>query len=119
MKTLFTLAMKDVRLLWRDKFGLFWVVGFPLLMAIFFGAIFSGGGGRRASMSVAVVDEDQSEVSATFSERLNNSDVIDVTPLGLEEARDRVRRGKLVAYLVLRKGFGQSNQQPFFLNETF
>ena len=39
MKILRILAVKDVRLLWRDKLGFFWVLGFPLLMALFFGTM--------------------------------------------------------------------------------
>ena len=60
MKSVIVLALKDLKLLSRDKFGLFWLLVFPLLMALFFGSIFSsGGGGGGAAMKVAVVDEDQ------------------------------------------------------------
>jgi ABC-type transport system involved in cytochrome c biogenesis permease component len=37
MKGMLILAAKDLRLLWRDRFGLFWVLGFPLIMALLFG----------------------------------------------------------------------------------
>ena len=40
MKILWTLAWKDLRLLGRDRFGVFWVLAFPLMMALLFGAIF-------------------------------------------------------------------------------
>ena len=40
MRSLLTLAGKDLRLLVRDRAGLFWVLFFPLIMAIFFGSIF-------------------------------------------------------------------------------
>jgi len=41
MKAVIALAVKDIKLLLRDPFGLFWLLAFPLLMALFFGAIFS------------------------------------------------------------------------------
>ncbi len=37
------LAKKDLLLLVRDKAGLFFALGFPLVMAVFFGTIFGGG----------------------------------------------------------------------------
>ena len=43
MGAVINLALKDLRLLLRDRFGLFWVLAFPLLMALFFGAIFRSG----------------------------------------------------------------------------
>ena len=55
------LALKDLRLLWRDKFGLFWVIVFPLLIAVLFGSIYRTGGGSAGSMRVAVIDQQQSE----------------------------------------------------------
>jgi len=49
MNAVWALARKDLVILLRDRFGLFWVVAFPLLMALFFGSIFgSGSSGARA-----------------------------------------------------------------------
>ena len=41
MNSVIILALKDLRILWRDPVRLFWVLGFPLLMALFFGSVFS------------------------------------------------------------------------------
>lgn len=46
MRKVLALAGKDLRLLIRDRAGFFFVFFFPLLYAIFFGFIFSGGGSR-------------------------------------------------------------------------
>ena len=70
MRAVLTMALKDVRLLWRDKFGLFWVIVFPLLMASFFGSIYSIGEPSARSMRVAVVDQQQSEESRAFVAQL-------------------------------------------------
>ncbi len=37
MNAILTLALKDVKLLFRDKFALFWIFAFPLMFAFFFG----------------------------------------------------------------------------------
>ena len=60
MRTVLAMAMKDLRLMSRDWLGLFFIVGFPILMGIFFGSMYGGvGGSGSASLRVAVVDEDR------------------------------------------------------------
>jgi linearmycin/streptolysin S transport system permease protein len=102
------IALKDLRLLARDKAGFFWVLLFPILMAVFFGAISSGGSGNRAAMPIAVVDEDGSAYSHAFQSELEKSEALHVRAAPLDSARLLVRRGQLVAYVELRPGVGQS-----------
>ena len=105
-----TLASKDLRVLCRDKWGLFWVTAFPLMIALFFGAIFSGAGsGPSGTMRIAVVDEDDSDMSRAYIQKLEGSKALDVVQLGRDEAQEEVRKGKLVAYAVLEKGFGETS----------
>jgi ABC-2 type transport system permease protein len=106
MSAILRIAIKDLRLLIRDRFGLFWVLVFPLLMALFFGAIFGGGGGGRGAMKVMIVDQDQSDYSRRFIESLDASEAIRVVPADADSARGIVRRGRAVAYLILKKGAG-------------
>ena len=47
MRAVWTLAIKDLRLLVRDRVSLFWVLAFPLLLALFFGSMFGGDEGER------------------------------------------------------------------------
>lgn len=107
MKSILTLAKKDLLLLWRDKFGLFWVAVFPLLFAVFFGSIFSSGGsGGSRAISVAIADQDSTEGSAAFIAEIEKSEALKHVLLDFDEARDRVRRGKVTAYILIEKGFG-------------
>ena len=106
MSAILRLAIKDLRLLIRDKFGLFWVLAFPLMMALFFGAIFGSGGSGRAAMKVMIVDQEQSDYSRRFIENLDASEAIRVVPASADSARGVVRRGKAVAYLILKQGAG-------------
>lgn len=103
-----TLAVKDLRLLTRDYLDLFWMGGFPLVFALFFGTIFSGGDGARGAMAVAVVDEDHSPWSQKLLERLEASAALKVQRLPRAEAHDAVRTGRLVAFVVLNPEFGQN-----------
>lgn len=108
MRSILTLALKDIRLQTRDYFGLFWIVIFPLLYALFFGSVFSGtqgGSGRR--LSLAIIDEEQSAGSKAFVERLAKSPSLRVEQKSKEEAHEAVLKGKLAAYLVIQGGFGE------------
>lgn len=113
MKALWAIAVKDLRVLRRDPMGLFFALGFPILMALFFGFIFGGGEGT-GKVSLALVDEDGSDGSRDYLARLQASPAVEAKPLSLEEARTAVRRGKLVAYIRLAPGFG--DLQGFFPN---
>ncbi len=105
MRAVWTLAVKDLRLLVRDRVSLFWVLAFPLLMALFFGSLFGGDGGERSAMGVVVVDESPGE-GASFIRRLDASEGLEVdTVATLDQARDLVRAGKRVAFVHVRPGF--------------
>lgn len=100
MARILTIALKDLKLLWRDRFGLFWVLAFPLLMALFFGAIFSrGGGGGAGSMKVAFVSDNKSPAAMAFYNELAGVDVIKGTWTTADSARRMVAQGKITAYV--------------------
>ncbi len=112
MKTAWTLAAKDLRILTRDKASLFWVLLFPLLFALFFGAIFSGMGNAAGALPVAVVDQARTPGSRKMVERLVSSEALEVREMPLAKARSAVRRGKLVAWIRFPPGFGR--EESFF-----
>jgi ABC-2 type transport system permease protein len=108
MNQIVTLALKDLALLRRDKMGLFWIFIFPLVYALFFGAL-TGGSGQRGmgAIAVAVVDEDDSAGSKAFLARLEKSPALRITRADRDEARQAVRRGRLAGYIVIPKGYGE------------
>ena len=108
MHKIITLALKDLRLLSRDWFGLFWIFAFPLLFALFFGSVM-GGGEPRSSMTIALVDEDQSDGSKAFIQKLKDKDGVKVELIAdRAQADELVRKGKRAAYVILLAGFGES-----------
>ena len=110
MNRILTMALKDIRLMFRDRVGAFFIIGFPILMGLFFGLIMgapsSGGGGSK--MNVAIVDLDQSDVSKSFVESISANDSVNLEAVELEAARESVRKGQRVAMIVLEKGFGET-----------
>lgn len=100
MRMIMAMAQKDLLILMRDKAGLFWVTVFPLIMALFFGSIFSSGGdGGARSLKVAFVGVGDSVGVEAFATALAKSDAITLRRMALDSARDLVGRGKLVAYI--------------------
>jgi ABC-2 type transport system permease protein len=108
MGKMIILAGKDLKLLMREKASLFWVMMFPLLIALFFGSIFSGSGGSVSGMKVAVIDNDKSDFSAKYVEELEGLTALKISRMPHDSAFQRVRTGKLSAFVVLREGFGKS-----------
>jgi len=106
MRSILAMAGKDLILLLRDKAGFFFVFFFPLIYAVFFGAIFSGSGNSGMSaLEVAVVDEDQTETSQKFIKRLDDASEISVLTTDREQAHSLVKKGNRTAYIVIPKGF--------------
>jgi ABC-2 type transport system permease protein len=121
MARILTMAVKDLRLLMRDRFGLFWVLAFPFLMALFFGSMFSGvgGGGRSGSMKVALITDNRSQAAADFYKELEDIDVISASYMSADSAQQLVAQGKLVAYVhyhdtvaTAMSMFGGGDSQP-------
>ena len=76
MQRIFNMAVKDLKILSRDRMGAFFIIGFPILMGVFFGLVMGGNssGGGRSKMNVALVDRDQSAMSQKFVDALMASD---------------------------------------------
>ncbi len=115
MRAVLALAAKDLKLLVRDRFALFWILAFPLMFALFFGALFGDDDGGRGALPVVVVDEDGSDASRALADALADSAALRVergaadaaTPLpALERARTAVQKGDRVAYLRIPAGYG-------------
>ena len=108
MRSVVAMALKDLLLISRDGMGVFFIIGFPVLIGLLFGSMYNWVGNTGSvSMTIAVVDEDQSEMSARFLDTMEKSDGITLVPLERDEAMDNVRRGRIVGMIVLPEGYGE------------
>jgi ABC-2 type transport system permease protein len=116
LNEIWSLATKDLRLLLRDRMDMFFTLVFPLCIAMFFGTVFGGSGGGEEPMGlpIAVVDEDQSEVSRAFVASLGADGEFQMTPAASrEEGTARVRRGAVDACVIVPGGFGNAAEGIF------
>jgi len=115
MRTILAIGRKDLRLLLRDRAGLFFTFFFPLLYALFFGAIFSGGGdGGARPLPLRLVDLDGSAGSAAFLASLAARAELDARADSLAGALAAVRRGRASAAVIVEPGFGEARERLFW-----
>jgi ABC-2 type transport system permease protein len=110
MHSVLIMAMKDLLLIRRDWLGMFFIVGFPILMGVFFASLYPDGSGNSGSnkLDIAVVDEDSSPQSQDFIQTLRETDSVNIEILDRQEAIDKVRRGWLVGMIVLPVGYART-----------
>ncbi|MFN3412679.1 MAG: ABC transporter permease [Thermoanaerobaculum sp.] len=109
MKRLWTLAEKDLLLLWRQPVALFWVLGYPLLVGVLFGLAFSGFGRGGRAMVLLVADEDGGPQAQGLVAALSQEKALAMSKTSLLEAQAQVRRGKATAYLHIPSGFSSTS----------
>lgn len=125
MRNVLVMAMKDLKLLSRDRFALFWILAFPLIFALFFGFIFAdGSGGSAGALSVAIVDLDDTEGSREFITQLEENEALSLRDppdeqedWTVEAAADAVRAGRVVAYIAIPEGFGDAGGLAMFTSD--
>ncbi len=113
MRRIAAMAAKDIHILFRDRLGFFFTVFFPLMMAIFFGAMFANLGRGPENIPVALVDQDRSPGSERFAARLEAAEAIRLERMPHEQALDQVRRGQTAVVVTLGPGFGAALDNPF------
>jgi len=107
MWTAIHIAVKDLRLLARDRVAVFWAFGFPVLFALFFGAVMRGGVDDESSpVRLMFVDDADTPAAQALRERLSATETVQVEDAELEQAERDVRRGSALALLHVPEGYG-------------
>ncbi len=114
MKQIIALARKDLRLMPRNKGGMFFTFAWPIVLMVLFGFAFGGRGADDGAgkVRIAVVDEDGTPAAAAFLTKLEAS--FELTAMTRPEAEDAVRLGRRSGYIVVVKGFGAAAERMFY-----
>jgi ABC-2 type transport system permease protein len=109
------IAATDLKLLLRDKLDAFFTFVFPLIFAIFFGWVFGGaGGGETGKIELGIVQLDKSASATAFADDLAKLDGFHVTRFDdIAGAQDKVRKGELVACVVIPEDFNAKFEDLF------
>jgi len=119
MTALLALVKVQIQLYLRNRRAMLINVLVPILIASFFGSLFGGGGSKDAPLAlpVALVDEDNSELTQHIVKLLTADTALKAQTLPHAEAEALVRKGKLKAAVVFTKGFGDQASQAMFGGE--
>ena len=106
MRAVAFLALKDLRLLLRDRAAAFFTFVFPLAIALFFGYVFSGTSSEP--LHVAAFVEQASPASAMLMKALDEDGGFKVAVIDSRDAGEQlVRRGDAVALLVVPSTYAE------------
>ena len=103
------LVRRDLRLFFQDKRAVTMSFVAPIVIASFFGYIFGGvtQDNPPSKIAVAVVNQDNSDVSRGVIAALAADAALDVKSRALGEARELVRGGKTTVAAVIPPGFAE------------
>lgn len=102
---MWALAKRNLKEVYRDKVGLGFLLGMPLVFMVIIGLAFGRGGVQP--LPVAVVDEDQTPISSAFVQAIKQVPTLKVTDYpSASEAEAEVKQANKVAFIVMPKGFG-------------
>ncbi len=105
MRAEIIIAVKDLRLLMRDKASAFFTFAFPLAVAFFFGFVF-GGGGETQAMKVACWNAGSGPAAAAFVKALADDGSFELSMVAArEEGEALVRGGKAAALIAIPENF--------------
>ncbi|MDZ4831374.1 MAG: ABC transporter permease [Phycisphaerae bacterium] len=105
MTAVLAIALNDLKRLLRDKANAFFTFVFPVLLAVFFGLLFGGGGAQRP-LDLVVFDESGSPAAARFVKDLDDDPILSAhTVSDRAEGESLVKRGDALACIVLPKDF--------------
>ncbi len=101
-----TFARIDIKRLFRDKVGIFFVFVFPLIFLLVFGGLF----GRDSDISfrVGLINQSESEFAEEFAGQLEDNEIFEISEdiSTVDEGKEDMRDGSIDALIILPEDFG-------------
>ena len=115
MTALIALVRKDLILFLADRRALLLSLTMPVMLGAFFGYLFGGSGSPdNVKIEIAVVSQDQGEISSRIVAGLKADGSLHVQELALAVAREQVLKGKLNAAILIPEGFSKAAGAALF-----
>ena len=125
METVIDLTVKNLKVIFRDKVYLFFLLGMPIMMMLLVGLAFRGG---TMTYAVGYVNNDSGLYSELFIEKLENAtdwgleDILTMVQLDdTDSLKDAFRQGSIKAGLIIDDGYNPTNANEtvtLFVDET-
>ncbi|WP_312469567.1 ABC transporter permease [Neobacillus sp.] len=112
MRAYWQLTLSQLRIFLRNRQVLFWTLAFPIFLMTMLGSFLGNGNG--ISLSIGVVDQDQSIQSKELVNNLNKNKAIDIKKENNEKkALSKLKKGDLQLVVIIPKGYDSSlNSSP-------
>ncbi|HVY70372.1 MAG TPA: ABC transporter permease [Verrucomicrobiae bacterium] len=116
MKPFLALVSTDLKLFFQDRRAVLFTFAMPVVIASFFGAIMGGKSGKTQinGVPIVLVDQDLSSITREISTNLVEDANLQVTFTTEEQAREKVRAGKLPLAVIIPDGFGDAAGRALF-----
>ena len=115
MRALMALALKDIKILFRDRMGFFFTLIYPLVVAILFGSMYSGqSASKPRKIPLAIADEDSTFESRALVDSLKAMEEFLIIETSEQDGYEKVRLAKAVGCVVIKKGFGKASKNIFW-----
>jgi ABC-2 type transport system permease protein len=109
------IVRKDLQLFSSDRRAVIMAIAVPIVIASFFGAIFSGQSNTgETRIPILIVDEDSGPISRAIVEAVSKDANLTVTTATAADARATVQRGDAAVAVIVPKGFGDAAGRAFF-----
>jgi ABC-2 type transport system permease protein len=108
--------ISSLKIFFRGRSSFFWVLAFPIILMLIFGAIFSGG---NVQYELAVQNKDGSDISASFINAINSTNAFKVHMVNASENADTyIKSNRISGMLIVPEGFGNDVQRNLALGAT-
>jgi ABC-2 type transport system permease protein len=102
LTAMWSIALKDLKILFRDRSALVFLFGLPLIFTAIFGAIYGGARNTASAIKVLVVNLDQGKHGAELLDALSKMGVtVEMEKQGTEGLRKHVQSGEQPMGLVI------------------
>ena len=115
MKKLFLIGIKDLKLIFRDRAALTFMLLAPFLLTIGMGFVtgrFSGGSTGLSDIPVVIVNLDKEQLGNALEDLFNSEDLAELIAPSQssnpDEAREKIESNEATAAIIIPKGFTQS-----------
>ena len=110
------MVRKDLQLFLSDRRSVIVSFAVPIVIGAFIGSITNDMGNNNQPMrvKVAVADLDNSDISKAVVAAARGDSNLVLTVAGADEAREQVRKGSIVAAVIIPKDFGENAGRAFF-----
>jgi ABC-2 type transport system permease protein len=108
--------ISSLKIFFRGRSSFFWVLAFPIILMLIFGAIFSGG---NVQYELAVQNKDGSDISVAFINAVNSTNAFKVHMVNASENADTyIKSNRISGMLIVPEGFGNQVQRNLALGAT-